>query len=324
MSPTDHAPRRTRRVPPPFLSISLGLVGLGLVWRAASENLGAPAALGEAMVVVALAVFATVAVLFVLGLREEPGALGRDLARPAGRGSIPAGSEALMLAGAAILPMAPQAAPFVWTAGVFLHLWLAARLVGLLARMAPEDRAPTGFLVVPFCGLIVAPVGGAPMADQTALGAASIAELLFWGSLGAYLVLLTFAARRLARVPTPPHLRPGAYILLAPPAVAVVGYEKLHPEGPLTPWLFGLAAALLTYASQRRDWLTEGGFAPTWGAFTFPTVAFAGACLTVAGRIGGPLAQGAATVAVVGATAITVGVALRAFRAWRDGDLPPM
>lgn len=310
--------------PPPMLTVSLGLIGVGLLWRAAAEHIGFPYLPGEAMVVAALAVYATIVTLYVVGLRRDAGALARDLARPAGRGAVPAATEGMILAGAALLPFAASAAPIVWSVGVFLHLFLLVRLLGLMTEMKPQDRAPSGFLVVPLCGLIVAPVGGAPMASEVALGASSVASLFFWISLGIYAALAPAAVSQLLTRPTRPEYRPGAYVLLAPPAVAVVGYDKLHPDGALTPLLFVIACMIVAIAWMKRDWLTEGGFAPTWACFTFPSAAFAGACLTMAGRSGTRLAEVMAGLAVLAATALTLYVARLCVVAWREGRMHPL
>lgn len=309
-----------RTAPAPLLPTCLGLIGLGMVWRKAAAYLAAPYWLGEAAVIGSLAVFAAVSTLYLSSTLSQPGALRADVRAKAGRSAVPAGSEALMLSGAALLPLAPGVAPFVWTAGIFLHVFLMTLVFRELRAMGPAEWAPTGFLVVPFVGLIVAPIGGGPLGEQ-ALGAPGIAAALFWWSLLLYLALLPAAAWRLATQPTEPRLRPGAYVLLAPPSVAVIGYDKLDPEGGLTVGLFALSLVILAVLARHRRWLMGDGFAPTWGCFTFPSAAFAGACLTMAARNPDLLWRGVAAAATLGATAITTYVALRMLAAWRAGRI---
>jgi tellurite resistance protein len=206
-------------------------------------------------------------------------------------------------------------ATVVWALGVLAHVYLASVLARELTALPPDGRPATATLFVPFVGQIAAPVGG------VGLGFPLVSWALFVSAIVIWLALTPFVLRRLTRVSIPPPMRPGVFILLAPPAIGLVAYDRLDPGGPLVWPLFIAATATLLALLARGRWLTEGGWTPAWGAFTFPSAAFAGACLVMAQ---GQLGRGwdwLASVALVAASLITLYIALRTGRALAKGDL---
>lgn len=301
-----------QRTPAAMLPICLGMIGLGMLWRASALHLAAPGWVGEALLSLAILFFAVIGGLYARTVIVYPTRLGRDLRRPAGRGAVPAGSEAVIMTGAAIAPSAPSLALTIWGAGVFLHLHLAVSLAREFGTMTPEEREPTGYLVIPLTGLVVAPIGG------TQLDLFLISALLFWVSLMLYLVLLPAVILRLVAKPTVGRLRPGAFALIAPPAGGAISAELLYPDGPLTPWLFALACMLLAGCLLRLRWMTETGFSGTWSSFTFPATALAGACVIMAGREESFAWNQLAGFSVLAATGVVFAVARGVVARWRN------
>lgn len=147
---------------------------------------------------------------------------------------------------------------------------------------------------------------------------------LFWSAVAVWAGLTPFVLRRLARVAAPPpFLRPGVAILLAPPAIGLVAYDSLAPEGWLVWPMLALAWVVLIALVTRIAWLTEGGWTLGWGAFTFPLAAFAGACLVMADRQIGPAWDWIAAAALTAASLVTLYVALRTAEATVKGTLAP-
>ncbi|MFN3615996.1 MAG: hypothetical protein ACK4WC_15755 [Rubrimonas sp.] len=304
-----------RRAPAPLAPVCLGLMGLGLAWRKAAEVYGAPAIIGEAILAFAIALSAVVAIKYVSMIRLRPAALTLDLRKPAGRGAVPAGSETLIVGAAALLPYSYPAALAAWLVGVALHLTLAFQLLGLLRGALVKDPRPSGFLLVPFVGPIVAPIAGAEM-DLIAPS-----KLLFWIGLGAYLVLFPLILRRFVTEPVEHVFRPSVFMLVAPPAIGIVAYEQIYPGGPLAPWMYAFSCLLLLGMATRRRWLTEGGFSATWGAFTFPFTAFAAGSMAMAGRHHDALFPVFGIVALMITSVLTPWIAARVLARWKDGTL---
>ncbi|TVQ52875.1 MAG: hypothetical protein EA355_14315 [Rhodobacteraceae bacterium] len=289
-----------RRAPAALLPVCLGLIGTALVWRSAAEHGAAPALLAELFIAAAVGVFALVAWAYLRRVWRGPAALPADLRARAG---APGGTEALMFVGVAVLPLSAAAAALVWGVAALLQIALVLRVISDRAAAPPEDPVLTLFLVVPFGGLLLAPV---------ALGAA-----LFWPLLAVYVAVAPAVVWRFASRPVAPAERPAAWVLLAPPSVAAIAAEALYPGGALTLALYSLAALTLAALMSRLRWLTESGFAPSWACFTYPTAAFAGATWALAGRSGDGFWLGAGLVAALAATTITALVAARALTAWR-------
>lgn len=304
-----------RRAPAPLAPVCLGLMGLGLAWRKAGEIYGAPGIVGEAIIAFAVALSAVVAVKYVSMIRIRPAALMLDLRKPAGRGAVPAGSETLIVGAAALLPYSYPAALAAWLIGVALHLTLAYQLLGLLRGAVTMDARPSGFLLVPFVGPIVAPIAGAEM-DLIAPS-----KLLFWVGLGAYLVLFPLIIRRFVTEPIDHVFRPSVFMLLAPPAIGIVAYEQVYPGGPLSPWLYAFTVVLLIALARQWRWLTEGGFSATWGAFTFPFTAFAAASMTMAGRHHDALFPVFGIIALMITSVLTPWIAAKVLARWKNGTL---
>lgn len=301
-----------QRTPAAMLPICLGMIGLGMLWRASAIHLAAPGWVGQALLTGAILFFAVIGFLYARTVIAYPTRLGRDIRRPAGRGAVPAGSEALIMTGAAIATSSPDIALTVWGAGVFLHIHLAVTLAREFQTMAPGDREPSGYLVIPLTGLIVAPIGGVP------LGLWLVSALLFWVSLILYAALLPAVLVRLMAKPTVGRLRPGAFALIAPPAGGAVSAELLFPGGALTPWLLALACVLLAGCLLRLRWMTETGFAGTWSSFTFPATALAGAFVIMAGREDAFAWNQLAGFSVLAASAVVFYVARGVLRLWQS------
>ncbi|MGF1659461.1 MAG: hypothetical protein ACFCUS_08515 [Rubrimonas sp.] len=314
MFATQPPPPIWARTPPSLGPVCLGLLGAGLAWRAAGPALGAPDGVGALWIGLALAALALCLGLYG-GRAARPGALVFDLKMPPGRGAVPAFSMALMLAGAALIPLSAMAATAVWAIGVLAHGALAALLLRELLAAPPEGRPATATLLVPFAGQLVAPLAGVP------LGFPGVSWALFALGIVVWLALTPAILRRLARVSVPPPMRPGAFILLAPPAIALVALERLDPGGPLLWPLFAASCLTLAGLLAHARWLTEGGWTPAWGAFTFPSAAFAAACLVMAERQLGPTWDWLAAAALTAASLVVLYVALRTGEAWAKGEL---
>jgi tellurite resistance protein len=234
---------------------------------------------------------------------------------PAGRGAVPTFSMGLLLAAAALAPVAPGLAGGVWWAGLALHAGLAALLARELAAMPADGRPATAMLLVPFAGQIAAPLGG------VALGWTALSAALVWSAIAVWLTLGPLALRRLLRAPPPPPMRPGAFILLAPPSLAATGFALTEAPDALATAAFAAACAVLVALLAAGRWLTAGGWTPAWGAFGFPSAAFAGAALVMAERRLGAGWDVLAAVALTAASLITLYVAGRTLAAWVTGKL---
>jgi tellurite resistance protein len=87
----------------------------------------------------------------------------------------------------------------------------------------------------------------------------------------------------------------------------------LDTLGMLMAWL---ALVILLALAASLKWITEAGFSPLWGAFTFPLTAVASALMLQGGALGW------AGLAVLALALVTVPwIALRIFQMWPGGRL---
>jgi tellurite resistance protein len=265
-------------LPLPLFAAPMGLGGLGLAWREAAHLLGAPAPVGEGLLLAAALVWLLAAGLHLLRLLRHPAALAADLAHPVRSAFAGAVTIGLMLVAAGLLPHARGAAEAVWAVAAAGHLGIAAWTVRGLLRAPREAATLTPPLLIPLVGNILAPVIGAK------LGHVTVSWMLF--GLGALLwaLLQPLLLARLLHGPVlPPRLRPTLAILLAPPAVGALALAALTGGFGAAPLAaFGLAAFLaLVLALMWRD-LAAGPFAMSWWGWTFPSAAFTAAALQAA------------------------------------------
>lgn len=270
---------RLRHLPLALFAAPMGLGGLGLAWREAAHVLGAPALVGEALLLLAGLVWLGVAGLHAVRLARHPEALAADLAHPIRAAFAGAVTIGLMLLAGGLLPYARGAAQAVWLVAVAGHVLIAAWTVRGLLRAPREAASLAPPMLIPLVGNILAPVIGAK------LGFEALSWMMF--GLGALLwaMLQPILLARLVTGPAlPPRLRPTLVILLAPPSVgalALAGLGGGFGPGPLA--LLGLAAFLALVLASFAAEFAKLPFAMSWWGWTFPTAAFAAAALA-AGR----------------------------------------
>lgn len=304
-------------LPLPLFAAPMGLGGLGIAWREAGHALGAPALVGEVLLLAAGLVWLLAAALHLLRLARHPEALAADLAHPVRSAFAGAVTIGLMLVAAGLLPHARGAAAAVWIVAAVGHVGIAAWTVRGLLR-APRDAATlTPPLLIPLVGNILAPVVGAK------LGYLTVSWMLF--GLGALLwaMLQPLLLARLVHGPVlPPKLRPTLAILLAPPAVGALALAALTGGfGPATLGAFGLAAFFaLVLAMLWRD-LSAGPFAMSWWGWTFPSAAFAAAAIQAAAAHPAAWHAPLLWALLAGASAILAIVAAGTLRAAAAGHL---
>ena len=269
--PVPAAPPGLAHLPLPLLVLPMGLGGLGLAWREAAVVLGAPAFLGEALLL--LTALAWLLVVGAQGLRtlRYPDAMLAEFRHPVRVAFAAAPTIGLMILAGAIWPYAPGLGAGLWSMAVALHLVAAMMLLrrmlagrGEVAMLAPP-------LLIPFVGNILAPVFGVRM------GFIDASWMMFGVGVLLWLAVLPLLLHRLvAGPPLPLAMRPSIAIFLAPPAVGALALVALTGQAhgvalAMTGVALLLAAALLSLAGE----LARVPFSLSWWGVTFPTAAFA-------------------------------------------------
>lgn len=311
------APLRTtppglwRRVPPAIFPPLLGVLGLALAWRAATARFGLPPGLAGMLAGMTVAAAGLAALSYATKLARRPAVLTEELRILPGRAGLAAAVVAIYAVAQLLAPFAPVTARGVLVAGMVAQLVLWAVVIPVMAHVPGQGRV-TPVWQLTFVGPIVAAQAAA------GFGWVWLAQWLWWVmAVAAGLIWIVSLRQALAeRVPAP--LRPLLVIHLAPVAMlgnvaAALGWQRLALG-------FAVASALvLALAVLRGRWLTEAGFSPLWGAFTFPLAATTILWIAVSGFAPGWAVP--AQVLLLASSLIVPPILFRVWRAWADGGL---
>lgn len=301
-----------RRTPPAIFPPIMGLFGLGLAWRAASEQLGVTPAFGDLILGATALLYLFAMVAYLAKPFRRAAVLAEDLRILPGRAGVGAASLCLMLLAAVLVPFAPALAKTLSILAFMIHVGFVAILLRVLASLPPEGRVVTPVYHLNFVGFILLGL------SANALGRVDVAQWLVWAMIPVAIVIWGVSLRQLfTRIPPAP-LRPLLAIHLAPASLfATVAAGAGMPDVALVFVVLGGAILLALLVSIR--WLTAGGFSPLWGAFTFPVAAYAGALLHVSGGVGQMGLAGG--VILVAASLFIPVIAYRVLKAWADNSL---
>ncbi|WP_374509815.1 dicarboxylate transporter/tellurite-resistance protein TehA [Niveibacterium sp.] len=258
---------RAAPLPASFFGMVLGLSGLGQAWRLAHRLWGVPPWIGEAVLLLAALVWATLLLAYAVQALRAPAHAAAEFKHPV-QGSTPAllGVATLLMV-LAVLPYSQLAAWGLALAGIGWHLAFALWHTGLLWQGGREAQH-----TVP---AIYLPTVAGNFTSAAALGALGHAD---WGwlFLGAgvfsWFALESLVMQRLWQGPAvPAPQRPLIGIQFAPPVVCAMAWLMLEPAGHdhwlLMLWGYGLFQLLL--GVRLRRWLAAQPFAPSYWAYTF-------------------------------------------------------
>lgn len=312
--PLATPPGLWRRTPPAIFSPILGLLAVGTGWRILADIAAFPevAALAEALLGAAVALYAFALVAYLAKPLRRPGVVAEDLRILPGRSGLAAAVLCMMLSAGVMAPYAPGVALGM----LYLALGTLALLGLTIARMwltgPAEARVVTPIFHLNFVGYIVA---AAPLA---ALGAGAVAQGILWATMPVAVAIWAISLRDfLSHVPPAP-LRPLLAIHAAPASLfsltaATLGFEGLA---------MALAALALAYGAVlvgSARWLLGAGFSALWGSLTFPSAAISMAVLLAYGHTQAGLVAGAVLLFL--ASTLTAFVLTRVLQAWARGKL---
>lgn len=302
-----------RRTPPTLFPSMMGLLGLGLAWRAAAgfAPLGVSPWAGYGILGVGSVLFLFILACYLSKLSIRPAVVLEDMKSVPGRAGVAAMTLSVLLFAAVMVPYAPTVARAALFLGLGGHL-----IVALLAGIAMA-RAPQGFVVSPawhlsFVGFIVACLSAAPLGygamAQTILALTVLSSALIYG----------VSLLQLSRIDTPEPLRPMLVIHLAPLSLFATSAHLIGK--PLVALIFGtLAIGLAGVLLSRTLYLIRAGFSPLWGAFTFPIAAFSSALFALSTQVS--LFGWLALVPLALVTVLTPMIVVRVLRLWSTGAL---
>lgn len=304
-------------LPLALFSVPMGVGGLGLAWREAGRGLGAPALVGEGLLLAAGLLWVLLAGLHVSRLARHPAALVSDLRHPIRSAFAGAVTIGMMIIAGGLIPHARGAAETIWLVAVIGHVSIAAWTMRGLLRAPREAATLTPPLLIPLVGNVLAPIFGAK------LGYEALSWMLFGLGTLLWAMLQPILLARLVTGPAlPQRLHPTMVILLAPPAVGALALAALTGGwGPAPLSAFGLAVFIAVVMILMVGDFARVPFAMSWWGWTFPTAAFAVAAQSVASAHSAPWQTPLLWLVLIVATAIVAVVAGATLRAAAAGHL---
>ncbi len=268
-SPAPAAPPTplVARVPTALFGAVLGLGGLANGWRVAGRLWGVPLAIGDALAVAALLVWATVAVLIALKWAKARPAARGEMLHPVMGGFLGLAPVATMIAGVAIGPLVGPLGSALTIAGLLGQAVFSVWFVGRLWTGGRGAEATTPVLYLPT-------VGGSFVAAMAlaGLGLKDASVMAFGAGFVSWLVLEAVMWQRLIHQPAlAVPLRATMGIHMAPPAVGLVAYMAATggTVDLMALMLFGYALLQAAVTARLFGWLSEQPFGAPWWAYSF-------------------------------------------------------
>jgi tellurite resistance protein len=266
---------KTRAIPLASFTSVMGIAGLGLAWRVASQVEHVPSGVGEVLLAVAATVFIVLLVAWIARsvthsqeLRTES-----NVAITASYFGTITISCSLLAAGA--IPYSKLAATALWAVAAFGGAGLLIYLLGHWIERGIPAYELTPALFLPVVGNAAAVYAAVPLGYTDIAWASFSFAVLCWLTLGP---IITF--RLLVAEPRLPRkLAPQLGILVSSPAVMASAWYLLTLDGgPVFKVLMFKAVffALLTIRLWKVAWGEPFNVA-MWG-YTFPAAALAAAC----------------------------------------------
>lgn len=254
-------------IPVSYFSISLGLLSLGLAWRAAGSLLGFPAAAGEGILVLGALSWLFFLLIYIYKWLQAPAAAVTELHDLVQCCFISLLPITTILMGLALLPYGTTAAKSFIAVGITACIFFAAYRSGGLWRGTHCLEATTP--------VIYLPTVAASFASATALATLGLNEIgwLFFGAGFFSWLGLEAAIQQRLRIaaPLPAAMRPVIGIQLAPPFVGCAAYLSLN-GGILdlpSKLLIGYGLLDLLFLGRLLPWIMEKGFLVSLWAFSF-------------------------------------------------------
>jgi tellurite resistance protein len=287
----------------------MGLFGLGLGWRRATEVFGVPPGIGEAILGAVTLLYLFGLLAYAVKLLRRPLVLVEDLRILPGRAGVAAMVLCLYLLSMTLAPYAAPLARAVLGAGFAAHAGLVLLLLRQLLAGPAEQRRVTPVWHLSYVGFIIGALAATVfefyLAALSLFAATALLAAFIWAA----------SAEQMLKETVPAPLRPLLAIHLAPLALFGLVAHALELDA-VALGCAGIAALAVLWFLTRARWLTEAGFSALWGAFTFPVAATANLWLNVGGiwRVPGG-------VALVAATLVVLPIGWKVIALWARGQL---
>lgn len=266
------SPSRLQHFPITLLPSVMGLLGLAIVWMKFQHLFHLDVPVGQVIMYATTVYFALVIVMQGVRFARYPDDVARDFRHPIRVNFFPALSICFLLLSISWLEAGHVAtARIFWYIGAPLHLgFLLVILHGWFHKDYDlKTFNPAWF--IPVVGPLLVPVAGVQFAHPEVSWFFFSIGIIYW-----IVLLAVLVGRVFFHSPLPAKLLPTLFILIAPPAVGFIAYNKLT-AAPLDSFgrilfYFGVFNVLMLVTMLGK--LRRVPFFLSWWGYTFPLDAF--------------------------------------------------
>jgi tellurite resistance protein len=279
--PAMVAPRGSvKNLPVNLFGAVMGLAGLSLAWRLASNAFGASTMIAEAVGIAAIAVFVALALGYIAKWAKYPSAVKNEFMHPTAGNFFGTITIGILLLSSVVAPYSKWLQEIVWIVGTISTIILSfISLIRLLKGNIDGSHAVPALLIPGVATLDIAVAGGTlPMdwAHEVNLFAASV------GAIVAIVLFTMIFSRLVHQAPLASGMVPSMMILMAPFEVGFLAYvnvmQRVDTFAALL-FYFGLFFFIILATKIFRPSIA---FEPGWWAISFPMAALSNAAMKYA------------------------------------------
>ena len=312
----SYAGSARRRVPPNLFGVPLGLAGLATAWHAAGTKLGTPAAVPDAIYILAAIVLLALACLYAA---QGPRRALADLRDPVQAPFLAVPTITAMMLGAALASVSFAAGRVLVVIFLAVTIAIAAWLGGQwIAGDLEQASVHPGYYLPSVAGGFVGAITLSQVRLHGLAEAAFGVGLVSWVVLGSVVLGRLITANRL-----PAALQPVTAIELAPPALAGVAWFALAAGRGTSVIAYAVGGYLVLMALVQVRLIAvyrKLRFAPGFWAFTFSYAIAITCALEWIARTNPPGATGYAIAAIAAITLFIGAIAARTVTAIVHGQ----
>jgi tellurite resistance protein len=307
-----------------YLPISLfgsvmSVAGLALAWRLAGKTYGANPAVSNVIGLIALVLFAVLAISYMGKLLKYPDVVKHEFSHPVIGSFFGTVGISILLLSSVIASYSAAAQLVIWSIGTLVTLALSVLMISRLlnGNAAPASVVPA-WLIAGVGSLDIVVTGGTLTAGWTHevnLLAAAI------GGVSALVFFVLIFSRLVHHEPLAEPMRPSKMILVAPFAVGFIAYVNLVQKVDMFAALLFYFALFLFVIIGYRLIVRPAPFSPSWWAIGFPMAALSNAALTYSSATGAVVLEWIAMLLLFVLTVAIAALSVRTVHALCTGRL---
>ncbi len=264
---------KRQHLPVSFFGMAVGTLAWGHAWRAASQVWALPAWSARATAWLGLAVWLLILLAYARKWRQAPQAVQQELSHPVLSSMAALGPVSVLLAAITLKPLWPEMAWILFGLGLSVQLVFGVWLMGRFWQGGRSAETINAAIYLPSVAQNFVAATASAAFGWTALGG-----LFFGAGVISWLSLESLVTGRSGlHSPLPAAQRPLQGIQVAPALVGGLSYLSLTSGPPdlVAQMLLGYGLYQALLAARLFRWTNEGGFAPTYWAFSFGMMAMA-------------------------------------------------